>query len=230
MLLGAAATGVTGACLIAVGVHVLAQAPVVEARPAEPIAYVGVTDRPSASPPPAPTDDGQERSAAPVPAAPVLLPPARLSFTETDGADVVPVGTLPSGALQIPDDPARVGWWAPGALPGGTAGSTVLAGHMTPTGDGSAMSAILELEPGQVLRVEDRGGTPHDYRVVARDGSPREALDPTLFATDGLHRLVLITCGGPVDEVTGRYTENIVVIAEPVIPPSREGSSPPDPT
>ncbi|WP_127571392.1 class F sortase [Georgenia faecalis] len=44
---------------------------------------------------------------------------------------------------------------------------------------------------------------------------PRDALDPALFATDGDHRLVLITCGGAFDERSGQYAENIVVVAEP---------------
>ncbi|HKH06375.1 MAG TPA: hypothetical protein VKA65_14500 [Acidimicrobiales bacterium] len=36
-----------------------------------------------------------------------------------------------------------------------------------------------------------------------------------VFATDGRRRLVLVTCGGAVDEATGHDADNVVVTAVP---------------
>lgn len=145
------------------------------------------------------------------------VPPGQASFAETGVvADLVPVGVLGSGALAIPEDPSRVGWWAAGALPGQSEGSIVLAGHMDGLRQESAMSVLLDVEAGQTVTIQDRRGDNHEYRILARDTTPRDSLDPSLFTTEGPHRLVLITCGGTYDEQTGQYTDNIVVLAEPV--------------
>ncbi len=59
-------------------------------------------------------------------------------------------------------------------------------------------------------------GRAEDYVVSAlqvvakRDGIPASAL-----AQDGPPRLMLITCGGPFDEATLSYRDNIVVTAMP---------------
>lgn len=78
------------------------------------------------------------------------------------------------------------------------------------------MSVLLDVEAGQSVSIEDRRGRTHQYRITTRSTAPRTSLDPTLFTTDGSHRLVVITCGGTYDERTGQYTDNIVVTAEPV--------------
>jgi hypothetical protein len=144
------------------------------------------------------------------------VPPRQVSFTDAGVvADVVPVGVLGSGALQIPADPSRIGWWAAGAMPGQSEGSVVLAGHMDGLSHGGAMSVLLDVQEGDTVAVQDRRGSTHRYRVVARGTQPRQNIDPALFTTDGPHRLVLITCGGTYDERAGQYTDNIVVIAQP---------------
>jgi hypothetical protein len=45
---------------------------------------------------------------------------------------------------------------------------------------------------------------------------PKSALPTSVYSHAGPARLVLITCGGPVDAVSGHYRENIVVTAEPL--------------
>ena len=204
-----------GGALVAGGVQQLTQDPVVQAQDFS-AARMEVT----ATAPiriPAPSD----REESPVPGAltavahaPTPVPPTQVSLPGVT-AELVPVGVLPSGELQLPDDPARVGWWAAGGLPGQSEGTVVLAGHMDGLRRDGAMSALLEVEPGDEVALEDSRGRVHEYRVVERSTTPQESLDPALFATDGAHRLVLVTCGGTYDEETGRYSENIVVIAEP---------------
>ncbi|PFG41134.1 sortase family protein [Georgenia soli] len=208
--------GVVGAVLVLVGTLLLVRPQVVGARPFE----VATPTSPAG---PAVLVGDAEYRAGEVPAAVAVaplspVPPGRLEFPSVGvDAEVVPVGVLPSGDLQLPEDPARVGWWAGGALPGESRGTVVLAGHMDGLRRSGAMSALLSVEENDVVRVEDLRGRVHEYRVVARRLSPRQSLDPALFATDGSHRLVLITCGGTFDADAGRYTDNIVVVAEPVL-------------
>ncbi|MBD8061089.1 class F sortase [Oceanitalea stevensii] len=147
--------------------------------------------------------------------APTPVPPAAVTLAGV-AAEVVAVGVLPSGELQLPEDPSRVGWWAAGAVPGQGEGTVVLAGHMDGLRRDGAMSALLDVASGDVVSLEDSRGGAHEYRVVERSTTPQESLDPSLFTTDGAHRLVLVTCGGTYDAATGRYSENIVVVAEPV--------------
>ena len=169
--------------------------------------------------PTAETDAAEMPTAAETTAAEtaVAASPTRVSFTGTPvAADLVPVAALASGALQLPDDPAQVGWWVGGAAPGEPDGTMVLAGHVAGSGRSGAMSVLLDAEPGQTVRVEDRGGSAYQYRIVSRSTSPKASLDPALFASDGAPRLVLITCGGTFDAASGHYTDNVVVIAEPI--------------
>lgn len=148
---------------------------------------------------------------------PAPVPPGRATFPDSGVvAEVVPVGVLASGALHIPEDPSQVGWWAAGAMPGQTHGTVVLAGHMDGRSHGGAMSVLLQVRGGDTVQLEDRRGGAHEYRILARSTAPRDSVDPALFTTQGPHRLVLITCGGTYDERAGQYTENIVVVAEPV--------------
>ncbi len=82
----------------------------------------GVRDLPAGRRPPATA--GREQP-APLPA--LVLPPATLRVPGTAAARVVPVGTEPSGALELPDGTSTVGWWVGGALPGAARGTVVLA-------------------------------------------------------------------------------------------------------
>ncbi|MCM3662170.1 class F sortase [Georgenia satyanarayanai] len=212
---GAALAAVAGLGLVVGGVSLLAGEPAVRAEDfgaptAEPTTSSPVTASEGTGP------DGHVQSALTAVAhAPTPVPPAQVTLPGVT-AEVVAVGVLPSGELQLPADPARVGWWAAGAVPGQAEGTVVLAGHMDGLRRGGAMSALLVVASGDVVSLEDSRGRAHEYRVVERSTTPQESLDPSLFTPDGPHRLVLVTCGGTYDEATGRYSENIVVVAEPV--------------
>ncbi|WP_370514101.1 class F sortase [Cellulomonas sp. JZ18] len=159
------------------------------------------------------------------PAAPAAAPPAapapapdrlRLADVAVDVA-VVPVGVGRGGALELPDAPDAVGWWLAGAVPGASAGTLVLAGHVdTVTGPG-VMADVLDAPLGAVVEVGDGRGGAVAYRLVERRVLPKSApLPDELFAAAGPHRLVLVTCGGAFDRRTRHYSENVVLLADPV--------------
>jgi len=129
----------------------------------------------------------------------------------------VPVGVDDRGDLQIPTDVHTVGWYRYGAPPGAARGSIVLAGHVDAASHGiGAFRALWSATPGMVVRLDLGSGSVMTYRVVAREHFDKRAVPLTaLFAVTGAPRLTLITCGGPFDQQTLSYTDNVVVTAVP---------------
>lgn len=131
-------------------------------------------------------------------------------------APVEPVD-VHEGQLELPDDPADVGWWTGSALPGSSSGTVVMAGHVDSAAAGpGALFRLAALRPGDNVIVVLRDRRQLTYTVNARriyrkiTGLPAE-----LFAPAGPARLVLISCGGPFDKTTRSYRDNIVVFAVP---------------
>ncbi|MBP2370744.1 class F sortase [Pseudonocardia parietis] len=156
--------------------------------------------------------------ADPVPAAasqPVV--PATLELPARGiTAPVESVGTGPDGGMVIPEQVRNVGWWSPGVLPGGAAGSAVIAGHVDSRTHGVGVLAVLpELTVGEPVAVRGADGRAATYRVTARREYGKYDLPSEVFRRDGPPQLVLITCGGVFDPATGSYESNIVVYAVP---------------
>lgn len=122
-----------------------------------------------------------------------------------------------SGTLQVPANPADVGWWTGSAQPGSAHGSTVIDGHVDSarTGPG-ALFRLGDLHPGDPILATLAGGHTITYRVTARSIYVKSAgLPASLFAATGAPRLVLISCGGPFNHTALSYEDNIVVFASP---------------
>lgn len=168
---------------------------------------------------PAPPDP--DRSvAAPTPSPEVSRPaPATAVRIDAIGVEepLVDLGLTDSGELEVPADPARVGWFTGGGRPGGP-GPTVIVGHVD-SADGPAVFARLpELTTGDSVVVTSSGG--RETRYVVRDAQtfsqdPGDFPTEAVFGATGTDALRLITCTGPYDEAAGRYTQNRVVFAEP---------------
>lgn len=180
------------------------------------------------SPPPAasPTTDAAGTSGGEVPSAQIggtpasqtrIAVPTLLTLPSGAAVPVDPAGVDPVGALSVPADPARVGWWTGGAQVGEPFGSVVIAGHIDSRRYGvGQMAALRDVVPGDVVTA----GAPDvsvAYRVesVVLIAKADLSADSELFDQEGPHRLVLITCDGEYDRSTGRYADNLVVTAVP---------------
>jgi hypothetical protein len=133
-------------------------------------------------------------------------------------APIQPAKVLSDGALDVPSDPDRVGWWTGGAEAGEPYGGIVLAGHVDTAAAGlGVLSEMLRMRPGQDLKLAD-GVHGQNYRVdvVRKISKVRLAAGTHLFDQELKHRLVMITCGGPFDQRTHRYRDNVVILATPV--------------
>lgn len=179
---------------------------------------VAVTTAVALAPDPAPTADTTSAPVAtPISAPPLVAPPLGVVLVDEGlSAEVMAVGVNPGGDLQLPEDPAVVGWWAAGAVPGASAGNVVLAGHIDSARRGvGVFAALLRAEADDAVEVTSTDGTVHRYRVVARQSYPKAALPAELFDRGVPPGLVLVTCGGEFDRSRGHYEDNIVVYAEP---------------
>ncbi len=129
----------------------------------------------------------------------------------TAGVDAVGVQR---GALDIPENPAQVGWWVGSAVPGDARGTVLIAGHVDTARAGKGALFQLERLPiGATIGVR-AGDRTFVYRTVARRSYPKQRLPDALFARTGPAQLVLITCGGAFHN--GAYDHNVVVYASPV--------------
>ncbi|MCL9762499.1 class F sortase [Frankia sp. AiPa1] len=172
----------------------------------------GAGQRAGQSGPPATPADESAR-----PAAARAQRPTTLSVSDVRiSAPIVTSLVDGSGALEVPRDPATVGWWAGGAAPGSPAGTVVLAGHVDYNGRPGALFPLDTVPMATVVTLTSIDGTSHSYRVVARRHVAKTALATTgVFQTDGPPRLALITCGGPFDRATHSYRDNLIVLALP---------------
>ncbi|MGK5111589.1 MULTISPECIES: class F sortase [unclassified Geodermatophilus] len=157
------------------------------------------------------------RDAAPVAVAQVPAP-LRLAVPALGiDAPVDPVGVRSDGAMDLPADIGRVGWYRFGPAPG-AAGSTVLAGHVDDREQGlGVLAGLRRIEAGTEVAVTDAAGATTRWRVVAREVVTKQALPlDRVFGRDGPPRLVLVTCGGPFLPEYGSYRDNVLVVAEPL--------------
>ncbi|MBB1243730.1 class F sortase [Streptomyces durbertensis] len=173
------------------------------------------------APPPAATSPKAESDTAGAPGAPEAArpdPPERLRIDRVGlDAPVVPTGVDEDGAAEVPDDPARAGWYRFGPAPGAERGSAVLLGHVdSRTGELGALVALYEVRAGDEVTVERRHGTPARFEVSARRVVPKDDLPKETFARAGPHVLTLITCAPPYDPGRGGYQNNVIVTAVPV--------------
>lgn len=144
-------------------------------------------------------------------------PPTRIHGPKGLDAAVVPVAARSDGALALPDDPRTGGWWALGATVGSARGTVLISGHLDTHEDGPGpFAALHEIPLGARIEVTGADGNVRAYEVNARRAYRQERVPADLFANDGEHRLVLVTCTGPYDRTAGRYQRNLVLYATPI--------------
>jgi hypothetical protein len=150
-------------------------------------------------------------------AAPAADAPARLRIPSLGvDAPVDGVGIdARSGEVAIPDRVSRVGWYRFGPGWSANAGSIVVAGHVDSAAEGKgAFFRLGDLKSGDTVTLTGTDGRDRAFEVVARERYRKTAIPlERYFARDGAVRLTLITCGGPFDEATRHYRDNVVVTA-----------------
>jgi len=138
-----------------------------------------------------------------------------------DGIDlrvpVVATGVATDGQMQLPADPARIGWYSYGPAPGSGRGSVVLGGHLDSRQYGvGPLVRLARTRPGDVIELGLLDGRTMRYRTEAVRNVDKQALAlDDVFDRNGPRRLRLITCGGEYLPDRGGYQQNLVVTAVP---------------
>ena len=151
--------------------------------------------------------------------APPVVPPIRVTVPGHNiRVPVIPVGLLPTGAMQLPDDPAVAGWYRYGPDARASSGSIVIAAHVDSLRYGlGPFVRIRDLPTGAPIRITDADGATTVYRVDFIQRTLKHALPrASLFDRSGPRRLVLVTCGGTFDTVSRTYSDNVLVHAKAV--------------
>ncbi|MFI1306493.1 class F sortase [Streptomyces sioyaensis] len=133
-------------------------------------------------------------------------------------APVVATSRIRDGALSIPEDVQRVGMWDQGAALTDKAGTTLLAGHVhAPVQGNGALYDLYRSRPGDAVYASDSRGTVTAWRIAGLQAAPKSRLPGSVFAgKSGPRRLILVTCGGPVEFHPGYgnvYRDNVIVTA-----------------
>ncbi|MEU8782893.1 class F sortase [Streptomyces sp. NPDC048637] len=147
-----------------------------------------------------------------VPAARIVIPALCLS------GPVVTTSGIRDGALVLPHNVHQVGMWDQGAGLTDQAGTTLLAGHVHYPGQGNgALYDLYRAGPGDAVYVSDARGEVTTWRIASLQVVKKSKLPASVFAgKSGPRRLVLVTCGGPVDYVPGygnTYRDNVIATA-----------------
>lgn len=171
------------------------------------------SERTSATPP-APPSSSTAPTDPPAAAPDDALPsPLSVTIPSLDIDDeVIELGIDDEGALEVPEDHDRIGWFSGGSRPG-SPGPTVLAGHVD-SRTGPAVFARLEtLREGDRVTMSGGGSSVTyvvtDTRSVEQDAFPTE----DVFGATVDDQLRLITCTGEFDADRGGYQSNRVVTA-----------------
>ena len=144
-------------------------------------------------------------------AAPVTVRIERLGISST----LVDLRIKPNGALQVPADYQRVGWYVGSAHPGDP-GPTVLVGHVDSYKGPAVFYKLRQLHPGDVITVGRADKTQARFVVQRVLTVPKKSFPTRLvYVGDGRPSLRLVTCGGAFDRKSGHYLENTVVLAVP---------------
>lgn len=142
-----------------------------------------------------------------------------------------------AGDLFVAFDPRTVSWPLEDAAPGADRGTAILVGHVNSVIDGElvrgALSDLAEyavehvgeeitivLDDGRELTYRKTGGE-QTTRTNCRPPRPRATLydqRSSFVPAPGTGRLVLVSCGGALDPLSGNYEDNVFVFALPVDP------------
>lgn len=120
------------------------------------------------------------------------------------------------GTLEVPANGVDIGWYSPDEDPTGGYPTVFVAHVDTPTGP-AVFGRLLELAPGDEVKVSDGSGGTRVYRVDRIEDHPVDDF-PTLDvygSVDG-DEIRLMTCNGEFDDVRQQYEQNRVVYASVV--------------
>lgn len=142
--------------------------------------------------------------------------PVRLMIPSINVDDFVEyVGRTPTGAMDVPKNPANVAWYMLGPKPNAV-GSAVIAGHSGwANGKPAAFDHLYKLKKGDKVYIKDDKGIVSTFVVrETRNYDPTADTEGVFTSDDGGVHLNLITCGGVWDPVAQASPNRLVVFTD----------------
>jgi hypothetical protein len=148
-------------------------------------------------------------------------------------APLVPA-RVAGGALLIPPDVRLAGLDTSSAPLDAGQGTTIIAGHVDNFNQGDGVFYFLsQAQPGAPITVSVPGQAPTAWRVYQVSVADKSALPSDIWSLAGPRRLVLVTCGGPIEHTPAgnTYSDNVLIYATPATtsppkPPARVHRNP----
>jgi sortase (surface protein transpeptidase) len=189
---------------------------------------VAIADQDRAPQPPRSAAGSLEQNAStpvarssPKPAQELALPsskPVAIDIPAIDVHSVIQyVGLTPEHTLQVPAPGPHyneAAWYKYSSTPGST-GPAVIVGHVDSAAEGPSVFFDLgDLRPEDKVLVTRADGRVAVFTVDGVRSFPKDDFPTGLVYGKDEHAVLrLVTCGGPFDDSTGHYVDNIVVFA-----------------
>jgi hypothetical protein len=125
---------------------------------------------------------------------------------------LIELGRAANGTAQVPATTNAAGWYDQGPAPG-QRGPAVILGHVDSIEGPGVFYKIDQLPAGAVIQITEghqiMSFTVQSTSVYLKTAFPTAAV----FGSTPARALRLVTCGGPFDDATGHYLDNVVVFA-----------------
>lgn len=131
-------------------------------------------------------------------------------------APLIKINTDRKGRLQPPPlSRAGVAGWYVGSASPGQIGPAVVTGHMDTRTGPAVFYRLRNVRTGAKIYVDRRDGSTAVFTVRKRIRVPKKSF-PTdkVYGDIGNAGLRIITCGGPFDNRTRHYRDNLIVFAK----------------
>ncbi|XXM73269.1 sortase domain-containing protein [Lysinibacillus sphaericus] len=143
--------------------------------------------------------------------------------------NVIPVGLLENGEMEVPEETDVVGWYDRGVKVGAK-GNAVLAGHVDSKKGPAIFFYLKNIEIGEKVIVTDEKGMKRTYEVKSKESYPSdEAPIEKIFGPTDKRNLNIITCTGTFNHDEHLYPDRLVVYTELVSETSSNEPAAPQP-
>lgn len=162
-----------------------------------------------------PTVAGEVAAESPLSVVMAASRPVRLRIPAIGvDTDLMDLGLLGDGSLEVPPLGFPAGWFT-GAPTPGELGPAVIAGHVDWAGREGVFYRLRDIVPGDEITVRREDGSVAVFRVDRTEIFPKDDFPTDRVFGDIDHAgLRLITCIGTFDRAARSYVDNIVVFAD----------------
>jgi hypothetical protein len=142
-------------------------------------------------------------------------------------APLVPA-RVADGTLLIPPDVRQAGLDTSSAALTAARGTTIIAGHVDNYSQGDGVFYFLyQVQPGALITVTGPRHATTTWRAYKITVADKTTLPADIWSLTGPRRLVLVTCGGPIEHTPAgnTYADNVLIYATPATTTRRAKSS-----